>query len=259
MGIAPASAELFDYAQRLGFACLPDVVEDVVWLKDSGYVRVRRGDAVLIADVAPVGPDYLPGHAHADTLSFELSIHGQRVVVNSGTSRYGLGPERERERGTAAHSTVEIDGQDSSEVWAGFRVARRAYPLDVSVRKDGALAVVEAAHDGYRRLPGRPVHRRRWLLGDRRLQVLDEVSGTFAEAVSRIHFHPAIQLEKGGAGGTALWKGGAARWQARGTDAVVADSAWHPEFGVSQPGHCLEMRLHGRQGQSACRFTLDWD
>lgn len=259
MGIAPAPAELFGYAQRLGFACASDVAEDVVWLKDSGYVRVRRGDAVLIADVALVGPDYLPGHAHADTLSFELSIHGQRVVVNSGTSRYGLGPERERERGTAAHSTLEIDGQDSSEVWAGFRVARRAYPLDVAVREDGAAVVVDAAHDGYRRLPGRPLHRRRWVFSNGRLQVHDELTGTFAEAVSRVHFHPAVRLEKVGAGGTARWEGGAARWQVSGTDAVVAASVWHPEFGVSLPGHCLEMRLDGRERQSACRFTLDWD
>ena len=46
--------------------------------------------------------------------------------MNSGTSEYGLGEERQRQRGTAAHNTVVIDGENSSEVWAGFRVARRA-------------------------------------------------------------------------------------------------------------------------------------
>ena len=81
---------------------------------------------MALLDVAPVGPDYLPGHAHADTLSFELSLFGQRVLVNSGTSQYEAGPERSRQRGTAAHNTVIVDGHDSSEVWAGFRVARRA-------------------------------------------------------------------------------------------------------------------------------------
>lgn len=49
-----------------------------------------------------MGPDYLPGHAHADTLSFEWSLFGQRVLVNSGTSEYGLSPERLRQRGTTA-------------------------------------------------------------------------------------------------------------------------------------------------------------
>ena len=89
------------------------------WLRDSGYVRLAAGPAVAILDVAPIGPDYLPGHAHADTLSFELSLFGQRVIVNGGTSRYGSGPERLAERGTAAHSTVQLDGVDSSEVWGG--------------------------------------------------------------------------------------------------------------------------------------------
>ena len=39
-----------------------------------------------IFDVAPLGPDYLPGHGHADTLSFELSLFGHRFITNSGTS-----------------------------------------------------------------------------------------------------------------------------------------------------------------------------
>jgi hypothetical protein len=45
---------------------------------------------VLILDVAPVGPDYLPGHAHADTLSFELSLFGQRARQRRYV-RYGWG------------------------------------------------------------------------------------------------------------------------------------------------------------------------
>ncbi len=68
-------------------------------LKSSGYIRVERGPLVAILDVGPVGPDYLPGHAHADTLSFELSVGRQRVLVNSGTSTYEPGAERNRQRG----------------------------------------------------------------------------------------------------------------------------------------------------------------
>ena len=71
--------------------------------------------AMTHPDVALIGPDYLPGHAHADTLSFELSLFGQRVIVNGGTSRYGSGPERLAERGTAAHSTVPKRSQLPNE------------------------------------------------------------------------------------------------------------------------------------------------
>src|SRR6185295_1096925 len=109
---------------------------------------------------ASVGPSYQPGHAHADTLSFELSLHGRRVLVNSGTSEYGTGPERQRQRSTAAHNTVVIDGQDSSEVWGGFRVARRAHCQWLATSRTPAPSI-EAVHDGYLRLPGRNTHRRR--------------------------------------------------------------------------------------------------
>jgi hypothetical protein len=43
---------------------------------------------------------------------------------------------------------------------------------------DGPAPVLEAAHDGYRVLPDRPVHHRTWRLSDERLELRDVVSGT---------------------------------------------------------------------------------
>ena len=160
IGIAPSLMELEAYAGRLGLSSVSVAGDGVAHFPASGYIRVQRGAMVALLDVAPVGPDYLPGHAHADTLSFELSLFGRRVLVNSGTSRYGMGPERLRQRGTAAHNTVSIDGQDSSEVWGGFRAARRAKPFGLQIREDVNGVHVVCSHDGYARLPGRPIHRR---------------------------------------------------------------------------------------------------
>ncbi len=64
------------------------------WRCGRAATCARLGPAYLVCDCANVGPDYLPGHAHADTLSFELSLDGRRLFVNSGTSVYGIGPER---------------------------------------------------------------------------------------------------------------------------------------------------------------------
>src|SRR5690606_11840873 len=133
--IAPTLNEVEVYARRLGVE-LPRIDGvagiDGSLLQPSGFAIVGwSGGHQLLADVAPVGPDYQPGHAHADTLSCELSLYGQRVLVNSGISQYGEDAERHRQRSTAAHNTVEVDGENSSEVWAGFRVARRARPFDV--------------------------------------------------------------------------------------------------------------------------------
>ena len=163
---------------------------------DSGYIRLECADAVALLDVAPIGPDYLPGHAHADTLSFELSLFGQRVIVNGGTSRYGLGPERLRERETVSHSTVEVDGQSSSEVWGGFRVARRAYPFALEVVERPEVLSVACSHDGYTRLQGKPVHRRSWQLSPSHLEVADSVSGSGCPAVARYILHPDVGVER---------------------------------------------------------------
>jgi uncharacterized heparinase superfamily protein len=258
-GIAPTPAALAAYARRLEVEVTGTLDRDgVVWLESSGYVRAERGGAVLIADVGPVGPDYLPGHAHADTLTFELSLGNQRVVVNSGTSCYGRSEQRERERGTAAHNTVEVEGLDSSEVWAGFRVGRRARPFDVSVQRERGGVAIQGAHDGYVQLGREVIHRRRWDLGDGTLAVTDRLEGPPVRGIGRIHFHPAVQLDSGGGPtGEARWCGGSLRWETSDCEPGVAESTWHPEFGVSLPSRHLVLPF-GVDGASRCRFVLRW-
>lgn len=199
LNIAPALAQLNAYAARLGMpaACAPPAAAGAPtctrWA-ESGYVRLDAGPASAFLDVAPVGPDYLPGHAHADTLSFELSLFGSRVIVNGGTSCYGLSAQRSRERGTAAHSTVLVEHTNSSEVWGGFRVARRARAFDYAEQRHGGALTVACSHDGYTRLPSKPVHRRAWTLGEGRLDVVDHVSGRCRSAQARYIFHPSVRL-----------------------------------------------------------------
>lgn len=194
MGIAPSPRELTAYAKRL---CLKDYqlpLDKIQHFRNSGYIRLASTQAVGFLDVAPVGPDYLPGHAHADTLSFEWSLFGYRVVTNGGTSEYGTGLIRQLERETASHSTVTVNGENSSEVWGGFRVARRAYPLDLSIDQNVECVTVCCSHTGYRRLRGKPVHRREWQLTESNLKVTDTVSGSIEYAVARFHLHPDIEV-----------------------------------------------------------------
>jgi uncharacterized heparinase superfamily protein len=243
-GIAPANEELLRYAAALGIEAAQSPSPQRRLLADSGYLRAEVADAVLIMDVAPVGPDYLPGHAHADTLSFELSLFGQRVFANGGTSRYGLGPEREAERGTAAHNTVVVDGADSSEVWAGFRVARRARPCGLTVSGDDSGTEVGCAHDGYLRLPGRPLHRRRWQLRVGSLCISDTVEGRCMSAVARYHLHPDVGCDvdaQGGGGVLRLPGGQSVRWRVAGGTLRLAESRYCPEFGLRQTRPCLEI------------------
>ena len=94
IGIAPTKLKIESYAKKLGFAVelLDCSKPQIIDKSQSGYFCAIAGGNKLIFDASPIGPDYIPGHAHADTLSFELSIDAQRVFVNSGTSEYGLEP-----------------------------------------------------------------------------------------------------------------------------------------------------------------------
>jgi uncharacterized heparinase superfamily protein len=195
--VAPSRPALFAYAARLQLGAGGPAL-DLEHLAASGYVRALRGPFALFCDVGDIGPDHLPGHAHADSLSLELSVRGYRWFVDSGCSTYSLGPERLRQRGTAAHNTVVVDGLDSSEVWSSFRVARRARVHDVLVDAHGERVVIEASHDGYARRSG-TLHRRRLVLDARGLLIADQLEGPFTQAASHWHLHPDVATESDGA------------------------------------------------------------
>lgn len=255
-GIAPRFAALAMYGRELGVAIPGTDSSPVKQLADSGYVRMQFDDAVVIADVGEIGPDYLPGHAHADTLAFELSIGKHRVIVNGGTSVYGTSEERLRQRSTQAHSTVELNGENSSEVWSGFRVARRARPLGLRIDANRERVDLECAHDGYHRLAGRPTHHRRWSFSPRSLQVSDWLEGPFVSAAARYHLNPDIAVE------TvveqmrlALPDGRKLAFKVSGGTARTVPSTWHPEFGISRPSRTLELTFETPRAS----LSMGWD
>jgi hypothetical protein len=117
--------------------------------------------------------------------SFELTIGGRPVIVDSGVYQY-QGEWRNRFRATAAHNTVEIDGRDQSEMWGSFRVGRRARPSNVQWIDDACFTAIGGTHDGYA-----PLMHTRWIaaLADARLWlVLDRLSGP-AGHVARSYLH----------------------------------------------------------------------
>lgn len=267
-GIAATPAQLDAYAGQLDLAAAQKPGPGVTRLDASGYIRVEQGPAVALLDVAPLGPDFLPGHAHADTLSFEMSLFGQRFIVHSGTSTYREGSQREYERSTAAHNTVEIDGQSSSEMWGAFRVARRAHAKSIEVSPLEGGWSVSAEHDGYRRLTRGAALTRHWAFFNHQLNISDDANKRVGTAIARFHLHPDVEfigttpVQKSiaespmndyehcfrVAGRTVCWGG------ANGVASIVA-SEYHPQFGATVPNLCLEFR-------PTCAKTgiwLEWD
>lgn len=146
-GIAPEPAQIFDYAQRLGLKW------EAIPMKECGYRKMREASLEAIIDVGNITATYQPGHTHADTFNYELRIDGKPFVVDTGISTYNKNERRQFERSTVAHNTVSVDGQNSSEVWGGFRVGKRCHVKVESVEfRDESQSLVEsitAIHDGF--------------------------------------------------------------------------------------------------------------
>jgi len=238
LGVSPSVVEIRAYAERLGFSPIDNDCSKVgcVVLPDSGYSRLEVKNATAIVDRAAIGPDYLPGHSHADTLSFELSLFEQRVIVNSGTSVYGAGTQRQRERGTAEHSTVIVDGENSSEIWGGFRVARRARVLGCDHVKQNGKWILSASHDGYCRLSGKIIHHREWSMAQKEMIIRDRVSGQGIHHIAVVFpLHPQVVVDQKQTQGVILYVDChhvCVTFEGEG-ELELRPSHYHPEFGCS--------------------------
>ncbi len=237
--IAPTLSELKELGQKVGLKGALNSDIKFNYFKNSGFVVFKNETVHLIADIGEIGPDYLPGHAHADSLSFELAIKGKRLIVNSGTGEYGLSDERLRQRGTSAHSTIELDSKNSSEVWSGFRVAQRARVTDVEIIDEDKKLEFSAVHDGYKRIASKPLHKRKWKVNDGNLEIVDEVTGSQNCVQLRYYLHPDIQIEM--LDDCIILSTALENLAQIKTDqnVQVVDTTYYDKFGSSQKNKCL--------------------
>lgn len=181
--IAPTTDQLSSYAGKLGITD-----RSGMRLNDSGYRKFETADYELLVDVGQIGPAYIPGHAHADALSFELRISGRPFLVDTGTSTYENNEIRRYERGTWAHNTVLVGETDQSEVWGSHRVGKRA---EVTILGED-LSSVYASHDGYRTM--KVIHSRRFFALSGNILIEDHLEGTSQNTgVALFHFHHEIK------------------------------------------------------------------
>ena len=179
--IAPNSKELFTYAKHLG------INSQDVPLSDSGYRKINSNNYELLIDIGKVGPSYQPGHAHSDTFNFELIKKGIPVFVDTGISTYEKNSNRQKQRSTYSHNTVKIGSKDQTQVWGGFRVAKRAKITDLIEKTN----LIEASHDGY--LSDGYNHTRSFLWGEKELILIDKINkSTSNNAKAFFHLHSSL-------------------------------------------------------------------
>jgi uncharacterized heparinase superfamily protein len=181
--IAPTTDDLIQYAERL------NIEPKIVPFNESGYRCFNNSKYELKVDVGNIGPDYIPGHAHSDTFNFVLNIDNQPFIIDTSISTYEKNGQRQFERSTQAHNTVQIGNKEQSEVWGGFRVAKRAY----SKILNESTNIIEAHHNGYLRIGA--LHKRQFEITENQLIIEDNIK-TAADMPLKayLHFHPSVDV-----------------------------------------------------------------
>ena len=181
--IAPDPSILEKFAAEL------NIKPQKILLSDSGYRMWRIDNAELFIDVANITPKWQPGHSHADTFSFCLSVNGKPHIIDPGISTYENNERRRWERSTNAHNTITINQHNSSDVWKSFRIGKRA---SVTIIND-TECLLKASHNGYRHFGIR--HSRTFSFKEHKIIIEDELIGLKAQqAVFYLHFHKDIIL-----------------------------------------------------------------
>lgn len=164
---------------------------------DGGYAIVSAGKTHIVFDAGPLGYSGIAAHGHADALSFCMALGGRWWMVDPGTYIYHREPEwRDYFRGTSAHSTVTVDGENQSQIAGPFMWLRKANAriIDAGTDKNGNQFVL-GEHDGYQ---GIGVKCRRNLLFVKEKNQLVITDSLTAKGEHRLtlnfHFHPDVRI-----------------------------------------------------------------
>ncbi len=242
--LAPPTGELLHYARGL----LPDEAQKKSAFNDSGYFIHQNETIYFIIDGGPIAPDFLPAHAHADIFSFELSLKGLPMIVDTGVFDYEAGEMRRLVRSTRAHNTVCIDGKDQAECWGSFRVARRFAPYAVSFDEANEGCQFSGQFDGYGKLIGDSItHQRNVTCHDNKREIIveDVITGEGKHLVeSLIHLHPDVEVILENHRVQLKSQDVACRIESDGSPFKLENSLYCPQFGLKQRSSSLRLGGH---------------
>lgn len=182
----------------------------------SGYQRLEAAGTLVICDAGGSPRSPFDGRAHAGTLSFELSVGSERLVVNCGRPTTRGVDANLAARSTAAHSTLILDNASSSRLapphlrrWFGDGVVTGPRKVPTLRGDDAGTQTLRTSHDGYLSRFGL-VHARRLTL-ERSGAVLhgedallpEDGGGKETAFTIRFHLHPSVRPQSV-QGGTAV-------------------------------------------------------
>ena len=208
--------------------------------KNSGYFIFRDAQWYLVIDGGELGVSYQLGHAHCDLLSYELSVKGQRIIVDSGVGEYLPTELRQKARSIYSHNTLVINGLDQAELWSAFRMGRRVRPQQVSVNTEPIFEFIGSYRNTLNKKLG--YWHQRKIRAAQSVEIEDHWKAqTVLSVENLIHLHPECEIEMG-TGKIAIKRKDAAvllTFDAQKIKAELRDWFYVPEFGKVLPGKVL--------------------
>jgi uncharacterized heparinase superfamily protein len=227
---------------------------------DSGFDRLEAGRSLVIVDTGGPPPAGFDDHAHAGTLSFEMSHGRERIVVNCGAYR-GPKPNWSRvARASAAHSVLVVADTNAAEIRDDGAVGRSPARVTREHAEHAGQQWISATHDGYRTRFGLIYTRQLFLAADGEdLRGEDQLSGRPGAAFAvRFHLHPSVEASLIEDGRAALLRppsGIAWRLRAAGAEMSLGESIY---LGSGEVRRTQQVLLSGTAapGGSTVRWAL---
>jgi hypothetical protein len=240
---------------------------DWAWPAGGYFLFGTKGRVQGLVDCGPLGYLGIAAHGHADALALALHVGGEPCLVDPGTYAYWCAPRwRAYFRGTSAHNTLRVDGEDQSVGGGPFLWLRKARTRIERMPASPAQFALTASHDGYMRLAD-PVRHVRSVAFDEAsatLVVVDSVAGQRPHRTELFwHFAPQLDVQLTGQGVTVTTKRYRLALQAScGTLALVrgADEpplGWYSRaYNVKEPCSVLRIVNESSDVRVECRITI---
>ncbi len=228
---------------------------------DGGWYVLRHERLWGIVRCGDVGLGGIGAHAHNDQLSFELAFGEQPLVVDPGSYLYTPDPDARNEfRSTKAHSTLAIGAAEQSRLRSDylFTLPEEACARCVRFEADGAQALFEGEHSGFREL-GRAVCHRRELRFDGRLgvvRIIDTVLGAQGEQLLWAFPLSPGQATALGSRATATYGSVELEIEADGAKLELHRGWLSPSYGVRVTAPVVRARRIAESDTDVTRFTL---
>ena len=160
-------------------------------LEASGFFVKHEKNYSFVLSCGSPSPNFLPEHSHCDIFSYELSINGNRAIIDSGCSGYDNEVLRLMSRETEAHNVPMIQHQEQSDIWGKFNLGKRARIIEKTYDSEKSELKL-TIEDQFKQLIERKV-----IFSNNKIEIYDSLKKRRLQGcfISILHLSPELETE----------------------------------------------------------------